>query len=120
MISNYQKETSATHVLAPATTFGKNIVPRAGALLDVSPVSDVTGIKAEDTFVRPIYAGNALATVKSLDGIKLMTVRSTAFDKAKESSKQAEIVDVPDSLLPSDNLNVKFVSDEVKQSARPG
>mmetsp|Transcript_26598 Transcript_26598/g.37446 ORF Transcript_26598/g.37446 Transcript_26598/m.37446 type:complete len:349 (-) Transcript_26598:978-2024(-) len=119
LISNYQKETKATHVLAPATTFGKNIIPRAGALLDVSPVSDVTGIKSEDTFVRPIYAGNALATVKSLDNIKLMTVRSTAFDKAKESAKQAEIVDVPDSLFPSDNLNVKWVSDEVKQSARP-
>lgn len=69
-----------THILAPATTFGKNFLPRLASKLDVSMMSDITEIKSPDTFVRPIYAGNALMTVKSLDSIKIMTVRPTAFE----------------------------------------
>ena len=69
-----------THILAPATTFGKNLLPRVAALLDVAQISEITGIESADTFIRPIYAGNALATVKSADAVKVITVRTTAFD----------------------------------------
>ncbi len=68
------------HVLLPATTFGKNLGPRVAALLDVAQISDIVAVKSPDTFVRPIYAGNALATVQSRDAIKIITVRSTGFD----------------------------------------
>jgi len=71
-----------THVLAPATGFGKNFMPRVAALLDVAQISDISGIESADTFVRPIYAGNVLATVQSKDKIKVITVRITAFDPA--------------------------------------
>lgn len=71
-----------THILAPATTFGKNVMPRLSALLDVQMVSDITKVVSEDTFERPIYAGNAIATVKSHDTVKVLTVRPTAFDAA--------------------------------------
>ena len=71
-----------THILAPATSFGKNVAPRIAALLDVAQVSDIVDVKGADTFVRPIYAGNALATVQSMDKIKVITVRTTGFDAA--------------------------------------
>lgn len=71
-----------SHVLSPATTTGKNLMPRIAALLDVGQISDIVDVKAEDTFVRPIYAGNALATVQTTDAVKVITVRSTAFAEA--------------------------------------
>src|SRR3972149_2041280 len=71
-----------THILAPATGFGENFMPRAAALLDVAPGPDISGIVSADTFVRPIYAGNVLSTVQSRDRIKIITVRITAFDAA--------------------------------------
>ena len=80
-----------SHVLAPATTIGKNFMPRAAALLDVSQISDAIGIESPDTFTRPIYAGNAIATVQSSDKIKLITVRGTAFDAAKATGGDAPI-----------------------------
>ena len=79
-----------SHILAPATTFGKNLLPRVAALLDVAQISEITGVESADTFVRPIYAGNALATVKSADPVKVITVRTTAFD-AVDGGNSAEI-----------------------------
>jgi electron transfer flavoprotein alpha subunit len=78
--------TEYSHVLAPATPAGKNMLPRVAALLDVAQISDIVAIEGPDTFVRPIYAGNALATVKSADAIKVITVRTTAFDAAGEGN----------------------------------
>jgi electron transfer flavoprotein alpha subunit len=76
-----------THVLVPASTYGKNIMPRAAALIDVQQISDISGIEGEDTFVRPIYAGNAMATVRSKDAIKMISVRTTAFESATEEGE---------------------------------
>ena len=80
-----------SHVLAPATTFGKNVMPRAAALLDVQQISDISAVEGPDTFIRPIYAGNALATVKSKDPLKLITVRTTTFDAAPAEGGSAPI-----------------------------
>jgi electron transfer flavoprotein alpha subunit len=74
-----------THLLAPASTFGKNLMPRVAALLDVAQISDIIAVESPDTFVRPIYAGNALAKVKSADSIKIITVRATAFPAAEQN-----------------------------------
>ena len=78
------------HILFPATTFGKNVAPRVAALLDVQQISDIVEITAPDTFVRPVYAGNALATVQSRDTVKVITVRTTAFEKAETGGEKAE------------------------------
>lgn len=84
-----------THVLAPASTFGKNILPHAAALLDVQQISDISAIIDNDTFERPVYAGNAIATVKSSDDIKLITVRSTAFEPSSNEGGNAHIENIP-------------------------
>ena len=104
-----------SHVLAPATTFGKNALPRAAALLDVAQISDITAIEGPDTFVRPIYAGNAMATVRSRDRVKLITVRTTAFE-APDGGGTAPIETVGAAADPG--LSV-FVGEELTQSARP-
>lgn len=83
-----------THILAPASVFGKNCLPRAAALLDVAQLSDIIVIENSDTFMRPIYAGNALATVKSNDPIKVITVRTTAFSPAQKGTKIAKIENI--------------------------
>ena len=83
-----------THLVAPSTTTGKNVMPRVAALLDVAQISDVSAIEGPDTFVRPIYAGNAMATVQSADAVKVMTVRTTAFDAAAAEGGSAAIEDV--------------------------
>jgi electron transfer flavoprotein alpha subunit len=80
-----------THLLASATTFGKGVLPRVAALLDVAQISEITGVESADTFVRPIYAGNAFATVQSKDPIKVITVRATAFDAAPASGGNAAV-----------------------------
>ncbi len=83
-----------SHVLAPATSFGKDVMPRVAALLDMQQVSEITAVVSADTFVRPIYAGNALETVQSADAIKIITVRATAFDKVGDGGN-AQVVKVP-------------------------
>ncbi len=80
-----------SHILAPATTTGKNVIPRAAALLDVQAISEISSVESEDTFQRPIYAGNVIATVQSIDPIKVLTVRTTAFDPVAEEGGNAEI-----------------------------
>ena len=104
------------HILLSATTTGKNLAPRIAALLDVAQISDIVEIVSEDTFVRPIYAGNAMATVQSKDAIKVITVRGTAYAAADAEGGSAAIeplaaVDAPD--LSS------FVKHELTKSARP-
>ena len=83
-----------SHVLAPATTFGKNLMPRVAALLDVSQISDISAVESADTFERPIYAGNALAHVQSSDSIKIITVRTTKFDDASAEGGSASIENI--------------------------
>ena len=103
-----------THVLAPATTFGKNILPRAAALLDVAQISEITAVNSPDIFVRPIYAGNALATVQSSDTIKLITVRTTAFDAAAADGGSAniDIIDVEEDMDDKEVDNIQINDNE--------
>lgn len=105
-----------THVLAPATTFGKNILPRVAALKDVAPLSDIIKIITSDTFVRPIYAGNALATVQSHDNLKIITVRTTAFEPATRSVKTAPIIKITDIF---DRQQSTFIQYDTTPSIRP-
>ena len=105
-----------SHVLAPATTFGKNVLPRAAALLDVQQISDISGVESADTFVRPIYAGNAMATVQSGDSVKLITVRSTSFEAVSAEGGSASVED--GSAAEAQSL-VDFKGQELTQSERP-
>ncbi|MCG5260123.1 electron transfer flavoprotein subunit alpha/FixB family protein [Cupriavidus gilardii] len=105
-----------SHILAPATAYGKNILPRVAAKLDVAQLSDITKVDGPDTFERPIYAGNAIATVKSSDKIKVITVRGTAFDPAAAEGGSASVDTVP---AAADAGISQFVSREVTKSDRP-
>jgi electron transfer flavoprotein alpha subunit len=107
---------SFSYILAPATTFGKNLLPRISAKLDVQQISDIISIESEDTFKRPIYAGSCIATVKSNDAVKLITVRSTAFDPVTTDNSDIS-VDSVDALAPA-NIS-EFVSEELAKSDRP-
>lgn len=105
-----------THILAPASTFGKNFMPRVAALLDVAQISDITKIESEDTFVRPIYAGNALATVQSNDRIKVITVRTTAFKAVTTQDQTASI----ETLTPTEDPQLSsYISQELTKADRP-
>ena len=104
-----------SHILAPATTFGKNLLPRVAALLDVAQISEITGVEAPDTFIRPIYAGNALATVKSADAVKVITVRTTAFD-AVDGGNTAEIENLA---AAADTQQTQLQNRELTKSERP-
>ncbi|VCU68997.1 Electron transfer flavoprotein subunit alpha [Pigmentiphaga humi] len=105
-----------SHILFPATAYGKNIAPRVAAKLDVAQISDIIGVVSADTFDRPIYAGNAIATVQSGDAVKVITVRSTAFDAAAASGGSAAVEDVA---AVSDSGKSSFVGREVAKSDRP-
>ena len=107
--------TAYSHILAPATAYGKNILPRVAAKLDVAQISEITKVVAPDTFERPIYAGNAIATVQSMDSIKVITVRTTGFDAAA-SGGSATI----EALTPVAEMGIsQVVSREVAKSDRP-
>jgi len=107
---------ACTHVLAPASTFGKNLMPRIAALLDVAQISDIIRVESADTFVRPVYAGNAMATVQSRDAIKAITVRATGFDACASEGGAAtlESVEATDAVAIS-----TFVGQELTVSERP-
>ncbi len=105
-----------SHVLAPATTFGKNLLPRVAALLDVAQISEITAVESADTFVRPVYAGNVMATVQSADAIKVITVRTTAFEPAATAGGSAAV----DAISGAADAGLsRFVSQELTVSDRP-
>ena len=105
-----------THLLAPATASGKNVMPRVAAFLDSQPISDIAEVIDADTFVRPFYAGNAMATVRSSDKIKVITVRAASFDPCAAEGGSASIEPAPIVELPG---NSRFVSAELTKSERP-
>jgi len=104
-----------SHVVASASAFGKNVMPRVAALLDVAQVSEISAVESADTFVRPIYAGNAFATVQSADAIKVVTVRATGFDPAPGGGSGT----VESTPAGPDKQQSKVVSQELTKSARP-
>ena len=105
-----------SHVLVAASTTGKNFMPRVAALKDVAQISDITDVESADTFVRPIYAGNAMATVQSSDSLKLITVRTTGFDPVAAEGGSASIEDIATA---KDAGKSAFVSQELTESERP-
>lgn len=107
---------SYSHILATATTFGKDVLPRAAALLDVGQISDIIRVESADTFVRPIYAGNILATVQSSDAIKVITVRATAFDAVAAEGGSAAVENVSGG---DDTGLARFVEKQETESERP-
>ena len=105
-----------SHIMAPSTTFGKNLMPRISAKLDSQQISDIISVESDDTFKRPIYAGSCIATVKSNDSVKVITVRSTAFDPVSTSNSGIEVVDIE----AQSSLGIsKFISEEIAKSDRP-
>ena len=105
-----------SHILAPATTSGKNFMPRVAAKLDVSQISDISAVISEDTFERPIYAGNCIATVQSTDSVKVITVRTTGFDACEATGGSASISAVDND---TDAGVSSFVKEEIAESDRP-
>jgi electron transfer flavoprotein alpha subunit len=105
-----------SHILAPATSVGKNVLPRVAALLDVAAISDITGVVSADSFERPIYAGNAIATVQSKDAVKVVTVRGTAFEAAATSGGSVPVETVASAGDPGLS---SFLSAELSKSERP-
>ena len=105
-----------THLLAASTAYGKNVMPRVAALLDVQPISDISAVVDADTFVRPIYAGNALATVRSSDATKVLTVRAASFDPVASEGGSATIEPAPAVAPPTLS---RFISSELSRSERP-
>jgi electron transfer flavoprotein alpha subunit len=112
-----QKQFNATHIMAGASATGKSLLPRVASKLDVSPISEIIAVKDADTFVRLIYAGNAVQTLKSTDAVKVITVRGTAFEKAELGSGSAV-----SEKLPADNVTndqSEFIGQELTKSERP-
>ncbi|PHR83384.1 MAG: electron transfer flavoprotein subunit alpha [Colwellia sp.] len=105
-----------SHILVSATTFGKNMLPRVAALLDMSQISEIVSVESEDTFIRPIYAGNALAMIQSSDAIKFITVRATAFDAVLDSGGNAEVEMLS---ATADTLLSEVIGREISAGDRP-
>ncbi|WP_298224567.1 FAD-binding protein [Acidocella sp.] len=105
-----------SHILQAATASGKNVLPRAAALLDVQPISDISGVVDADTFIRPIYAGNALATVKSADAKKVITVRAASFDPVPAEGGAAAIEKVATA---ENEAKSSYLGEEISKSERP-
>ncbi|KAL8765149.1 MAG: hypothetical protein Q9209_007681 [Squamulea sp. 1 TL-2023] len=116
LLAENVKKNEITHVFSGDSAFGKSLMPRAAALLDTQQISDVTDIKSNDTFVRPIYAGNAILTVQSKDPIKLVTVRGTSFAAAETEGGSAEITEGIDPKTP---LHTEWLSEDLAKSDRP-
>ncbi len=116
LIKSLLDDGAYSHVLAPASTFGKALIPYVAALCDVQSISDISEVVDADTFVRPIYAGNALATVKSADTLKMLTVRTTAFEAADGESGQAEIGNINEV---GTTDQVRFIEQSLSSSERP-
>ena len=118
LVVECQKKNSFTHIVAGSSAFGKNLLPRVGALLDTQPISDIIGMNDENTFVRTIYAGNAIQTVRAKDPIKIFTVRGTAYEASKlNSAAKASEVEKFDAKASSDKST--FVSQQLAKSDRP-
>ncbi|KCV71181.1 electron transfer flavoprotein alpha subunit [Fonticula alba] len=116
LIVDVQNRHTFSHIFAPHSSFGRNVMPRAAALLDIAQISDITAVKDEATFVRPIYAGNAISTVKSNDAVRVVTVRSTAFEKADTTGGNATI---KEEAAAATSDKAKFVGREMAVSDRP-
>lgn len=110
------KKGDYTHVLTGHSAFGKNLMPRVAAMLDSQQISDITDIESEDTFVRPIYAGNAILTVQSTDSVKVITVRGTAFPACEQGGGSAEVVEGVD---PKAECPTEWISEDLAKSDRP-
>ncbi|ELU00916.1 hypothetical protein CAPTEDRAFT_152823 [Capitella teleta] len=117
LVLETQKQFNFTHILANATAFGKNLLPRLAAKLDVAPVSDIIGIADKDTFIRTIYAGNAIQTVKVLDAVKVITVRGTSFEAAGSEGGSASTENAPECSVKNDLTS--FEGSEIHKSDRP-
>uniref|UniRef100_A0A7S3V5K4 Electron transfer flavoprotein subunit alpha n=1 Tax=Chaetoceros debilis TaxID=122233 RepID=A0A7S3V5K4_9STRA len=114
-IKKAQELNSYSHIVAPATKFGSNVLPRAAAVLDVSPITDIIDVLSTDTFVRPLYAGNALCKVQATEEVKALSFRSTAFDKAEVDGSDAEVTE----LEVEDHGLTEYISANVSKSDRP-
>lgn len=119
LVQQLQKEHNFDHIAMGSSSFGKNLAPRIAALLDTQPISDITGIADENTFVRTIYAGNAIQTIKSNDPIKIFTVRGTSFEASKldSAAQAAEITKVGNKIAAHENIS--FVNQVLAKSDRP-
>eukprot|EP00557_Chaetoceros_sp_GSL56_P007967 CAMPEP_0176490536 /NCGR_PEP_ID=MMETSP0200_2-20121128/7926_1 /TAXON_ID=947934 /ORGANISM="Chaetoceros sp., Strain GSL56" /LENGTH=263 /DNA_ID=CAMNT_0017887855 /DNA_START=384 /DNA_END=1175 /DNA_ORIENTATION=+ len=120
-IQQAQKLYSFSHIVAPATKFGSNVLPRAAAMLGISPITDIIEILSQDTFVRPIYAGNALAKVQATQNVKVLSVRTTAFEKANvDGSPNATVINLMEEKeVPPPQTLTEFVKENVSSSDRP-
>lgn len=112
-----QDQFKFTHIIAGASALSRGLLPRVAAKLDVSPISDIIGVKDADTFVRTIYAGNAIMTLKSVDPVKVVTVRTTAFEPAEAGGAAASVEAAPGGA--ESNLVSEFVGQELSKSDRP-
>lgn len=117
LVLSLQNQLKFTHIVAGASAFGKNLAPRIAAKLDVSPISEIIDVKAPDTFVRTIYAGNAIQTLKAKDAVKVITIRGTNFEAAASSDKAAPIEKAADGNFKTELST--YVSQELSKSDRP-